>query len=187
MSDPYLSALMYEAGVFAGYETRNTRHNIRNASGGPYNTLTSIFSLLTILVEVFTQSMLLFRTITAHSSVFNPSTILLIALSMAPALFRLAGSWLTAGRRGFSSQWRKMRIEEMSVKEMGRKGEYKQEIVLFGLKDWVLNRWESLKLVQMENDEMAKGQSNLIDLGLVLGQQSVETAFYVSHSIPITT
>ncbi len=180
MSSPYLSALMYDAGVFAGFQPRTDRYGQAASSGGPFQTLSSTFNLITITVEVITQIYLLLRTlVSAGTKQLNSSSIILISLSLAPSVFRLIRSWTFSEWNKFKrrSAWRKARMEEREIKNMGRKGDYKQEVVLFGLKDWVLEKWDVLKLAQMK--EEAKERVGVFELGLGLGQQGVETAFYV--------
>jgi hypothetical protein len=184
MSSTYISALMYEAGVFAGFEYRNTRSNMKTRSGGPFETLQSTFSLITIIVEVITQIYLLLSTISSSSTTWNASSFILLSLSLAPTILRLAGSWMIgAGRnsrgRGGGRSWRLKRQEEWDIRRLGKQGEYKQEMVLFGLKNWVMGKWEGVKLEQMREQEDAKQNVGYIELGLGLGQHSIETAFYV--------
>lgn len=184
MSSPYLSALMYEAGVFAGFENPTDRYGRMSHSGGPFQALQSTFALITITVEVITQIALLLRTLaSAGTKELNSSSIILISLSLAPSAIRLVGIWsLTTATKGSKRDaWRKAREQEREIKDMGRKGNYKQEVVLFGLKDWVLDKWDGLKLAQIKEQEETKAQATGVELTLGLGQQGVETMFYVSR------
>jgi hypothetical protein len=184
MSSPYISALIYEAGVFAGFESRRDRYNRMSRSGGPFQTFQAVSSLLSIVVEVITQLYLLLGTISSNYTVLNTSTVILIVLSLAPTGLRLAASWFAESMRnrknGSTKDWRKQRRDEMDIRDMGRKGEYKQEVVLFGLKDWVLGKWDDVKIAQMKEQENATETVGYVELWLGLGQHSIETAFYVS-------
>lgn len=185
MSNTFLSALMFEGGIFAGFEHRTDRNGMSYMSGGPFNTLKSTFNLLTIVTEVITQVSLLLRTLFRGSTSLNSSSILLILLALAPSAFRLVGS--IAFRRHSNKDhrvgWLKRRQAEQEVKDLGRKRDYKQEIVLFGLKDWVLGKWDEVARMQAGEIDLNRGRNGFVELCLGLGQHSVQTAFYVSCAV----
>ena len=186
MSSPYVSAVMYEAGVFAGFEPRTDRYGMSIMTSGPFGTMNCLFSLVTHIVEIFTQIFLVLRTLSSASKdEFSSSTLILISLALAPSVFRLGGSWLFGRGRGpkrLRAGWHTRR-QEMNVKDMVRKGGYKQEVVLFGLRDWVLAKWDDVKLQQIKEQENSRERRGLVELGLGLGQESVKTMFYVSSRI----
>ncbi|KAK4684083.1 hypothetical protein P7C73_g6120, partial [Tremellales sp. Uapishka_1] len=183
LSSPFLSALMYEAGVFAGFESRTSRQGHSSNSGGPFQILQSSFSVLTILIEVLTQAGLLIRTISSATSTdSSASSLLLIVLSLSPSLFRILGSFASSGvgtKGNKRMNWMRSRKDERAIKDLGRNGGYKQEIVLFGLKDWVMEKWDKLKIEQLNAQEMQKQQMGIVELGLGMGQEGAQTAFYV--------
>lgn len=75
--------------------------------------------------------------------------------------------------------WHKARQQENAIKDMGRNGGYKQEVVLYGLKEWVLNKWDELKVKQLVEQQKSRQTTRILELGLGLGQEGVQTAFYV--------
>jgi hypothetical protein len=160
---------MYEAGVFAGFES-----------------LSSTFQLVTISVQLFSQLILLLRTITSGSSeLLDKSSAVLIALSLAPTLLRLFGGWSGRGRKSEGRKnWGRMNRDIRAIKDLGRNGGYKQEVVLFGLRDWVLEKWDELKTDQMRAQQDQRRGMVAFELGLGLGQEAIQTAFYVSPSPP---
>ncbi|KAL7424591.1 hypothetical protein Q5752_000275 [Cryptotrichosporon argae] len=176
LSSPYVTALMYEAGVFAGFELRSDRMASRY-SGGPYETIQSVFSLLTLSVDVASQATLLLRTLTANA--FSRSTILLLVLTAAFSLLRFFERYILFWRNTRRFDWIGMRRDANAIKDLGRNGGYKQEIVLFGLSDWVLTKWEALKVRQVAVQATAKHRVSAWELSLGIGSESVQTAFLV--------
>lgn len=191
LSSPFASALTYEAGCFCGVESHISRKGSPQRSGGPFATLSSVFNIMTITVELVTQTGLLLTTIAAASneSHFTWSNLLLILLSLSPSGIRLIGSFLFGDfRRGRRTGIQRLRLEEREVRQIGTRGEFKQEVALFGLKDWVLDKWDRLKKQQLQEQDDVKTWQETVELGLGLSTQSVETAFYVSptgrHAYP---
>lgn len=188
VSNPHISALMYEAGCFAGFEARRSRNGLNMRGGGPFEAISSIFSLLTLTIQVATQLYLLLRTLTsAAGNQLNGSSIALIALSLLPSVLRLGGSFFFAQMRNDRRRLRgnKDRSEERELRQISHTGEYKQEVVLFGLADWVLDKWTALKQRQLKEQEQARENMGMVRLGLGMSQQAVETAFYVSQISPV--
>lgn len=73
------------------------------------------------------------------------------------------------------------RQAEREVKTMGRKGEYKQETILFGLRDWILDRWDQAKIhADWPKLEQQKGNRSF-ELGLGVVEEGIQTSFYVSQ------
>ena len=174
---------MYEAGCFAGFEIRQNRYGQHTHSGGPFGTMASAFGLLTLTVEITTKIFLILRTITSSSTsgIMSPSSLFLILLSVIPSIL----PFLRRPGQGVKRRqaWRKNRREEGELKEMARRGEYKQELVLFGLADWLLDRWDAVTRIRIREQEEAREQMGLTSLGLGLSGHGIETIFYVSLSL----
>lgn len=234
LSDPFVSALMYEAGCFSGFESRHSRPGAgggplarmggrRRSRPSPFATLSTFFSTLTTTVEVFSAASLLLRTLrqavlddpkifqpkaTSRPFPFNvlPSeSLLLIIFAFLPAtlsivgtfftlslparssagsglqnLFSSKGKWKRKGARQSSTTWQETLRDIQDVREFGRNGAYKQEVLLFGLKDWVLAKWEGLREVQMQEELQSMSQAGIYMLGFGVAEEMVQTAFYVS-------
>lgn len=68
---------------------------------------------------------------------------------------------------------------------MGRNGQYKQEILLFGLADWVMAKWK--EVIDTMRDEREARQESNFSVGVSMVKDSVETICYVSATgaIPV--
>jgi hypothetical protein len=233
LSDPFVSALMYEAGCFAGFESRHGRPGVgggpmakmggrRRSRPSPFTTLSTFFSTLTTTVEVFSAGSLLLRTLrqavrddpdilqpksTNRPFPFNvlPSeSLLLIIFAFLPAtlsilgtfftlslparssggnglqnLFSSKGKWKRKAAKQSSTTWQETLRDIQDVRDLGRNGAYKQEVVLFGLKDWVLAKWEGLREVQMQEELQSMSQAGYYMLGFGVAEEMMQTAFYV--------
>lgn len=179
LSSPYITSLVHEAGIFAGHEARVTGNMVRS-SGGPFDCLSSIFSLLNILVTVISKVYLLLRTLSSGSSL-NLSSILLLALAIAPSFLRIVGD-LFRPRQTYAVRLSGIRNRQSKrdITNMGKVGPHKQEIILFGLKDWVLGKWD---MISTHNEAERLGQqreNRAFEIGLKLVEDNVQTSFYVS-------
>lgn len=223
LSDPTISALIYEAGCFAGFESRSSRPGMGNtltdrvrSRGGPFVTLSGLLSSVTISVEVITASALLFRTLSstieqmqasamdrdAASLVFGiltKSAILLVlcflpsVLSLSSTLFSLSVPIKSVrprpgklkGNPGISESESQARRDTnfaiQHVKVLGKNGAYKQEVVLFGLKDWILEKWEELVQLQMETEMAHRSRLGWMLVSFRVSEEAVQTAFLVSE------
>ncbi|KAJ9116238.1 hypothetical protein QFC24_006829 [Naganishia onofrii] len=236
LSDPFVGALMYEAGCFAGFEPRQMRAGAaggpmgkmmggrRRARPSPFTTLSTFFSTLTTSVEVFSAVGLLGKTLgqavrddpgiwTSRGAGkpfpwnWMPSeSLLLILCAFLPAMLSIVGTFFTlslpaAGGGGKISRsgkwkpkkpssssstksatasitWQETLRELQEVRDLGRNGAYKQEVVLFGLKDWVLGKWEGLRELQMQEELRTMSQAGVWMLGFGVAEEMVQTGFY---------
>lgn len=149
--------------------------------GGPFDTLSQVFHLLATLTGIISQLYVMFRAL----SIGDASTVLpgwlsgiLIALSLAPTMLRTLDRYLKLGHR-YRSYRDTHDLSEQDIQAMARAGPYKQEAMLFGLKDWVLARWdfimEETKIAKLENRRGSGG----FEMGLNLVEEGVQTSFYV--------
>lgn len=231
LSYPFVSALMYEAGCFAGFESRNMRPGAggprgkmmgdrRRSRPSPFATLSTFFSTLTTFVEVFSAASLLAQTLRqaiqddprilqpkhldrGFPYSFLPSeSLLLILFAFLPATLSILGTFITlalptrsshtfnlfsrsgkisrrAAKQG-STTWLETARDLQDVRDLGRNGAYKQEVVLFGLKNWVLGKWEALREVQMREEVQEMSRAGYYVLGFGVAEEMVQTGFYVS-------
>lgn len=225
LSDVQVSALLYEAGCFAGFESRNVRPRagpsgkmrfggVQRNKRSPYGTLNNLFNVLKHIVQVGSASLLLVRTLRQAASspvgwmctypqlpfplngVMLPSeSLLLIILTFLPSVFSLLGNFFQlqvptttkpkkvakAMRKGRDNSWQKTQQELADIKEIGRNGSYKQEVVLFDLKQWIMDRWEQLRRRQIENELEQNSRFGWYMLGFGAMEEAVQTSFYVGH------
>jgi hypothetical protein len=224
LSDPTVSALIYEAGCFAGFESRTSRPGMGSSMtgqmrsrGGAFATLSQLLNSVTLSVEVVTASALLFRTLStaieqmqSHekdrdvvSLVFGISTksAILLVLCFLPSVLSLSSTLFSLsvplkvqtvrptapgklkGHPGISeseSQARRETNHEVQhFKVLGKNGAYKQEVVLFGLKDWILTRWEGLVQLQMETEMAHRSRLGWMLVSFRVSEEAVQTAFLV--------
>ncbi|KAJ9111558.1 hypothetical protein QFC20_002531 [Naganishia adeliensis] len=193
LSDPFVSALMPGAG---GGPTARMGGK-RRSRPSPFATLSTFFSTLTTTVEVFSAASLLLRTLrqavlddpkilqpkaTNRPFPFNvlpsESLLLIILPSSLPPSPSSARKWKRKGARQSSTTWQETLRDIQDVREFGWNGAYKQEVVLFGLKDWVLGKWEGLREVQMQEELQSMSQAGIYMLGFGVAEEMVQTAFY---------
>lgn len=224
LSNLEVSALLYEAGCFAGFESRNMRPRAgppgRMRFGGvqknkrsPYGMLNNFFSAMTNAVKVGSAALLLLRTLRQAANspvgwmrtysqltyplnrlVLPSESLILIILSFLPSAFSLLGTFFQfqvptttrpkkaakAMRKGRDDSWQKTQQELTDIKEIGRNGSYKQEVVLFDLKEWIMARWEDLRRRQIENELHQNSRFGWYMLGFGAMEEAVQTSFYVS-------
>lgn len=178
LSTPYVSALMTEGGIFAGFERSPDGVQV----GGPFDTISSIFNLLTSAISIFSQIWLMIKALSNGGGAnIGWSSVILITLSLAPSFIRTISPLLR--RRDFTRhRWDDIirHRTARNIKTMGGNNSYKQEIMLFGLKDWVLERWDRAKR-EIEDDKVLRQRDSApYDLGLGMFEESVRTSFYVS-------
>ncbi|KAJ9096006.1 hypothetical protein QFC21_005370 [Naganishia friedmannii] len=233
LSDTFVSALMYEAGCFAGFEPRQMRAGgggpmgkmmggKRKSRPSPFTTLSTFFSTLTTSVEVVSAAGLLVKTLrqAVHDdpeiwkskgagkpfpwSLMPSEPLLLILCAFLPAMLSIVGTFFTlslpaaggggkitrsgkwkpkktsSGKPGASTSitWQETLRDIQEVRDLGRNGAYKQEVVLFGLKDWVLGKWESLRERQMAEELKSMNEAGVWMLGFGVAEEMVQTGFY---------
>jgi hypothetical protein len=66
------------------------------------------------------------------------------------------------------------------MKYMGKNGGYKQEVILFDLKKWVLARWDKQRRETVEMRLYQQRGNRSLDMGLGFVEEGVQTCFYVS-------
>lgn len=101
------------------------------------------------------------------------SATLFIFLSFLPSLLGL----FNMGER-FWGHWLKSPMTKREIHELGRNGMYKQEILLFGLADWVMEKWKQAHDMSIQERDAFR-QSNTA-LGIDMIKDSIETLSYVS-------
>jgi hypothetical protein len=190
ISTPYVSALMYEAEVFIGSKPHTTRDGeTRCDVGGPFQTICYFISAVTCGIELVTQLALLLNALLGSGSEsWGLGRVLLVFFSLGPTMLRLGGNWMVGSPRRWRSrgthlamrQWHQL---ERTLREMGTNGNYKQENVLFGLKEWVLTQWDAVRQATLQEENRVTDTNRVKGLGLSLSKSSMETMFYVRFTV----
>lgn len=180
---------MHEAGIFAAFDTGPSKRNDSPRYSGPFDALIIFFLLITDLSGTMSQLYLIFRTLSGGSiGSLGLSSLLLITLSITPALLKAFIS-LTGKAEAYTESHRLFLMrcwkEEESMKDMGSKGEFRQEIILFGLRQWVLDKWEKAKLASSTSTSTVQKGHRSFSLGLGVVEEGVQTTFYVCPSVTI--
>ncbi len=102
----------------------------------------------------------------------------LSSLSFTPSALDVFTSDRKGIRKGNKKNWQTMRKEEQFIKDLGRNGAYKNEVVLFGLADWVLDKWDVLRREQIATGIERERGAGYWQLGWGVGQEAVQTLFY---------
>ena len=187
MSTPYVSALMYEAEVFVSTKEYTTRTgDTWNDANAPFEAIEHFIRAITGTIELVTQlSLLVNALLGAETQSWGQGRVLLIVFSLGPTLLRLCGDWFMKRRRHRRSKkdyalLRRLDLLQDTLREMGTSGNYKQENVLFGLKEWVLMKWDEVGQARTQEVQRYVEARRVKDLGLSLSKTSMETMFYVS-------
>lgn len=185
LSSPYMASLMYEAGVFTGYEQLGGPSNPRGYSAGPFQTLNGVFASITGAVEVLSQGGVMYQALrnATSSGPLSRSSLVLILLSFSPALLNLFSAYVSfkVPRAMRHLEWQNERRESKTVRDLVKNGAYRQEVVLFQLQDWIMMRWRKNKLSTLERNFSRNEQMGYLQLLLGLFGEFVQVAFYVSR------
>ncbi|KAG8859725.1 hypothetical protein FRB96_004299 [Tulasnella sp. 330] len=168
LSDPRTSALTFEAGAFAGFERRVAIMGFEQMSGAS-SQIQEFTGVLTTVITLFSGSALLFGTIWQSSGgTFNTKSLFFIIMMFASPLLGFIEPGRTAPR--WLLHWNKRDIQAM-----GSNGQYKQEILLFGLADWVMGKWRTA--VNQERDQVTNTRDRLF-LAISLVRDSIRSIVY---------
>lgn len=187
-SSPYFSALMHDAGIFAGY----TRRPHPRSKGeydwdfprSPYGCLHAALDLFTDFLRVLSQICLMYRTVSSGGPRGDGGTgLILIALSLAPTVVRVIIN-LVRDRTPYFVYRLSYHLAETSIREMADRGESKQEAVLYGLKDWALARWDDVRSKAGAEETERRKDDKDHKFGLKMMDQGVQTCFYVRLPSP---
>jgi hypothetical protein len=186
LSTPYVSALMYEAEVFVSTKHFTTRNgDTWNDANTPFDAIEHFIRAMVCTIELVTQLTLLVNALLgSESKAWGFGRIVMLLFSLGPTILRLGGDWFVKrGRRRRSKRdyaaLRRLGHVQDTLREMGTSGDYKQETVLFGIKDWVLMKWDEVRQAKMQEEQRYLEGRRVKDLGLSLSKTSMETLFYV--------
>ncbi|KAG8904992.1 hypothetical protein FRB99_000906 [Tulasnella sp. 403] len=170
LSDTKIAPLLMEAGAFAGFEVSNTSQGCFVKS--PSSQVMSLTELMTTLVSISSRSTIMLTAVmgTTRGSI-SFSSFMFMFLSFLPSLLGL----FTVMAFHFPLFWGPV-MSKREIHEMGRNGQYKQEILLFGLADWVMGKWREVHELEKTQEEAHRESG--FTLGVSFARDSVETLCY---------
>ncbi|KAG8904991.1 hypothetical protein FRB99_000905 [Tulasnella sp. 403] len=169
LSDTKVASLLKEAQAFAGFDTSQ-----RLLEQSPAEQLIKLTRLMRTVVSISSHStVMLTRVMGTTRGSTSLSSFIFIFLSFLPSLlglFTIMARNLTV----FSGYLKRKAKRE--ILQLGGNGQYKQEILLFGLADWVIGKWRGAHEFEKLQEEVFKEPK--FTLGLILARDSVETLCY---------
>lgn len=171
LSDDRVAPLLTEAGAFAGFESFTSSNG--QYAKSPSRQMVALTDMLRDIVALVSRSSVVIHTIlgTTKNGKFSLSTMLFLFMSFLPSLLGL----LTI----VNHHWSRFFLPPMTkreIHELGRNGQYKQEILLFGLGDWVMEKWKQANELTREERDMAR--DDLWKTGVNMFRDSVESICY---------
>ncbi|KIO28294.1 hypothetical protein M407DRAFT_22503 [Tulasnella calospora MUT 4182] len=171
LSDDRVAPLLTEAGAFAGFESFTSSNG--QYAKSPSRQMVALTDMLRDIVALVSRSSVVIHTIlgTTKQGTFSLSTVLFLFMSFLPSLL----GFLTV----VNHHWSRFFLPPMTkreIHELGRNGQYKQEILLFGLGDWVMDKWRQANDLTREERDMAR--DDLWKTGVNMARDSVESVCY---------
>lgn len=147
-NSPLHTARVHEAGVFAGFEPQ---FGLERPISGPWMMVRTFGDAMSLVIRVGVQGAMLGRMLYSAFS-GNPryrwGNAALLTLSLAPAIIQIglgrAYQWLATREEQEYVDPTPHRIEQ-ATRSFATDSQYTLELVLFGLKDWVLAQWEKAR------------------------------------------
>lgn len=182
MSSRNMSALMTDAGVFAGTNDYERKPGDWAFIQGPFEAIEHYIKVLTVLIRIASILGLLWRSFSSTQTGYLGAP--LIGVCLSPILLRLFGGLILGFRRTTARGSNKsfiLRSKERQLKELSNDSAFQQENILFGLRDWILDRLDALRLEGRRDMKEWLNQQRSAHLYLDLAQNGVQTVFYVSQ------
>lgn len=180
---------MHEAGIITGFEFFSTPADYLYGStglacfSGPFDALQVFIDLMVDILSLISQAYLMYKTLSKGSVIeIGCSTLLLISLSAASSILRTIGpmSYPKADPH-YDKEMRRLVNVKAQVRALGRQSEHKQETILFGLKEWIIEKWVQVQADLARNKRASRNRNKELSLGLKIGEESLQTSFYVSY------
>lgn len=181
-------AVVDEAGLFSGDKLFDS-----NNPGGAWELILGIGSTVTSAISFASQSALLIRTLmrgaggNGLNDVVTWGNCLLITLSLSSGLLSSISNRLYTmlDRRRDAKQQGILQstLEERALSGMLKDDSSRNELVLFGLKDWTLERWDARhrrSTIQLEYQA-----AEYLQAMQFLFQTSIQNLFYVSVCLDV--
>ena len=181
LTHPFLVFLAYDAGIFAGFE--HSRMNGKYTTiAAPFKAVEKIAKVVSGAVEIATEVFLILKTITKSSqNVFGLTTSIMSVLAILPTILDIFRAWLLKRfrRRSRKERWRHedylRRLKWVMSEE-----QYKPEVLLFGLRDWLLAKWRELTKEEIEADRQSRELQRVMTVSTQAAIHASEELFHVS-------
>lgn len=147
LTDPIHTALMFEGGVFAGLEYSWSA----GGGGGPMSWVRGLGRLLSGVIAVGSESYLMYRTVKSSNSY---GTLVVMGMALIPTILGFFPNIFNVQPH---DSWddpkyvKSIRTRD-AMNEVVLEVDYKQELILFGFKDWVMEQWDSARQAMDQYD-----------------------------------
>ncbi|BEI91601.1 uncharacterized protein CcaverHIS019_0404210 [Cutaneotrichosporon cavernicola] len=178
--DETFMAVVCEAGVFAGVDSM---HGIECPPHDAWWMVSSVGELVSTSIELGLQTALVFGTLRTamQGSSFSVGNSILIGLSLAPLCFSILSDKLTDW---FPPYWLRDPVgdfaaeRELSTYREFVDGQHREELILFNLKPYILQRWDKLSKAP-QGMSWNYDSSFWIQLSRLAVSELITNAFYV--------
>lgn len=137
-----VQALTCEASIFIGHHPHRHRGGNMTFAMGPFDHIRQLLDAVLGITRIISLTAILVRAISGSTA--GPVRWAFIGLCIGPTFLRVLGGLffsLTHTRHYRTYLARsELRAQEHWLQQLGKDGLYKQENVMFGLRDWVLDR-----------------------------------------------
>lgn len=195
-NNPLYMAVVADASVFTGHgQSMDDTGYVISSGGGAFYLLNFASEALVQLLQLGTQVAVIMRTISLSSpdTAITLGNVVLVGLSLAPTLLTLCqerfGTWLNP----YNDEPRAVRLrslqEESKTLENIGEGSKRQELLIFGYKDWVLQRWDKLEQLSLAEEGTTTRKLEYLSMVLEVLKTTVKSGFYVllaTQAIPTT-
>lgn len=190
-NSPLHIARVHEAGVFAGFEPQ---FGLERPVSGPWMMVQTFGEATSLLIRVGLQGTMLARMLFSTFSGdprYRWGNAALLTLSLAPAFLQLGFAriidWMSDREEvGFVDQT-PVRVEQ-ATRAFATDAQFTLELVLFGLKDWVLAQWETARQEIIRRQlEYGTRVENGAEAAYTLLMSTVKYGFYAllaTQSVP---
>ena len=180
-----VQALTHEASIFIGHQPYRHRSGNMTYAMGPFDHIRQLLDAVLGITRIISLTAILVRAISGSTA--GPIRWAFVGLCIGPTFFRVFGGlfFSLTKTRTFRTYLARseLRSQEHWLQQLGQVGPYKQENVMFGLRDWELDRLAGVRREMRAGalEQMADKQA--VNLYLAVGQNSIEAVFYVSSQL----
>lgn len=173
---------MAEAGVFAGFDTMS---GILCPPHDSWSVVSSAGELVSAAIELGLQTTLIYGTLRTamHGSSFTIGNSVLIGLSLAPLCFDILSEklldwfppfWVRQAQGDFRAE------KELTTLREFANGMHREELILFNLKPYLLQRWDQL-IKTPQGMRWSYDSPFWIETSRLAMGEFITNSFYVSH------
>lgn len=181
MTDPVQTALLYEGGVFAGVEAiRGSRRPFH----GPWTMIDNMGETIGMTIAISAQIVILVHPLLKMTKVFSLPQLLLLTLSIGPIAIEFLENplihWFESLDNDRDSKAEgSAREEEDALRVVLSDDDVQQEVVLFGLKGWVIQRWDAIATARHERESQRQLTHQYVYTIIGVLRATISNSFYV--------